>query len=35
VLRNGYRAEQPLEPDLQHARDALLAARHVAWFFPL
>lgn len=35
VLRQGYRAAQPLEPDLERARDALLAASHVAWFFPL
>jgi NAD(P)H dehydrogenase (quinone) len=31
ILRRGG---QPLEPDLLEARAALLAARHVAWFFP-
>lgn len=35
VLRGGYRGGQTLEPDLAHARDALLAAQHVAWFFPM
>jgi NAD(P)H dehydrogenase (quinone) len=35
VLRHGYREEQPLEPDLVQARDALLAADHVVFAFPL
>jgi NAD(P)H dehydrogenase (quinone) len=35
VLREGYRREQPLEPDLQDAREAFLAADHVVLVFPL
>jgi NAD(P)H dehydrogenase (quinone) len=35
VLRDGYRSAQPLEPDLQAARDALSAADHVVVVFPL
>ena len=35
VLRHGYRGEQPLEPDLVRAKDAIERAHHVAWFFPM
>ncbi|MFM2418222.1 MAG: hypothetical protein RL385_2945 [Pseudomonadota bacterium] len=35
VLRAGYAREQPLEPDLLRARDAIAAAQHVAFVFPL
>jgi NAD(P)H dehydrogenase (quinone) len=35
VLREGYRREQPLEPDLLDARAAFLAADHVVLIFPL
>lgn len=35
VLRKGHRSPQPLEPDLEKARAAIVQARHVAWFFPL
>jgi len=34
VLRSGHRGEQPLEPDLARAQQALRDAKHVAWFFP-
>jgi NAD(P)H dehydrogenase (quinone) len=34
VLRSGHRAEQPLEPDLVHARDAIERADHLVWVFP-
>jgi NAD(P)H dehydrogenase (quinone) len=34
ILRRGYAEPQPLEPDLQRAQAAILAAQHVAWFFP-
>lgn len=34
VLRHGYRAEQPLEPDLLAARAAIERADHLAWIFP-
>lgn len=34
VLRTGYEQTQPLEPDLQRAADAIVRAKHVAWFFP-
>jgi NAD(P)H dehydrogenase (quinone) len=33
VLRQGQ-PEQALEPDLLRARDAIVRAAHVAWFFP-
>lgn len=35
ILRGGYRTEQPLEPDLQAAYDALAASDHWVWIFPL
>ena len=35
VLREGYRHEQPLEPDLVAAREAFIAAGHVVLIFPL
>lgn len=35
VLREGYRREQPLEPDLIAARDAFRAADHLVFVFPL
>lgn len=34
VLRHGYRIEQPLEPDLVRAREAIERADHVVWVFP-
>lgn len=34
VLRHGYRAPQPLEPDLDRLRGLFEAADHVAWVFP-
>lgn len=33
-LRAGFSGQQQLEPDLQHAQEVLMAADHVAWFFP-
>ncbi len=35
VLREGFERVQPLEPDLQSAHDAILAADHVVIIFPL
>lgn len=35
ILRGGYREEQPLEPDLQAAYDALAASDHWVLIFPL
>ena len=35
VLREGYRREQPLEPDLLASRDAIRAADHLVFIFPL
>lgn len=35
ILREGYRKEQPLEPDLQSAYDALAASDHWVLIFPL
>ena len=35
ILRGGYREEQPLEPDLQAAYDALAASDHWVFVFPL
>lgn len=35
VLRGGYRKQQPLEPDLVRAKEAIERAQHVAWFFPM
>lgn len=35
VLREGYRRAQPLEPDLIAAREAMLAADHLVFVFPL
>lgn len=35
VLREGYRCEQALEPDLVAARQALLASDHLVFVFPL
>ncbi|MCB9641369.1 MAG: NAD(P)H-dependent oxidoreductase, partial [Myxococcales bacterium] len=34
VLRGGFRKGQALEPDLEEARTAILAARHVVWVYP-
>jgi NAD(P)H-dependent FMN reductase len=34
ILRHGYRAEQPLEPDLVRVRAAIERADHLAWVFP-
>jgi putative NADPH-quinone reductase len=35
ILRWGYRREQPLEPDLRRAYDALAACDHLVVIFPL
>jgi putative NADPH-quinone reductase len=35
VLHEGYRKEQPLEPDLRHAHEALAACDHLVLIFPL
>jgi NAD(P)H dehydrogenase (quinone) len=35
ILREGYRREQPLEPDLVSARRALFASDHLVYVFPL
>lgn len=35
VMRAGYRAPQPLEPDLQRVADALAACDHLVVVFPL
>ena len=35
ILREGYRREQPLEPDLVKAREAIRAADHLVFIFPL
>lgn len=35
VLREGYRREQPLEPDLAAARAAFVGCDHVVFIFPL
>jgi putative NADPH-quinone reductase len=35
ILREGYRQEQPLEPDLTHAYAALAACDHLVIVFPL
>jgi putative NADPH-quinone reductase len=35
ILREGYRKEQPLEPDLKAAYDALAASDHWVLIFPL
>jgi NAD(P)H dehydrogenase (quinone) len=35
ILRGGYREEQPLEPELQAAYDALAASDHWLFVFPL
>ena len=35
ILREGYRREQPLEPDLAHARDVLRASERLVFIFPL
>jgi NAD(P)H dehydrogenase (quinone) len=35
ILREGYRREQPLEPDLVAARQALQASDHLVFVFPL
>jgi putative NADPH-quinone reductase len=35
VLREGYRREQPLEPDLADARRAIFACDHLVLIFPL
>jgi putative NADPH-quinone reductase len=35
ILREGYRREQPLEPDLRAAYDALASCDHLVLIFPL
>ncbi len=35
ILREGYERIQPLEPDLQTAHDAIMAADHMILIFPL
>jgi len=35
VLHAGYRAVQPLEPDLQRVQRAIERASHLAWVFPI
>jgi putative NADPH-quinone reductase len=35
ILHEGYRREQPLEPDLVAAREAIHAADHLVFVFPL
>jgi NAD(P)H dehydrogenase (quinone) len=35
ILHEGYRREQPLEPDLVVAREAIRAADHLVFVFPL
>lgn len=35
VLRRGFREPQPLEPDLEKVRQAIEAADHVVWLFPI
>ncbi|MFA6267927.1 MAG: NAD(P)H-dependent oxidoreductase, partial [Pseudolabrys sp.] len=35
ILREGYRREQPLEPDLLSARAAFDGADHIVFVFPL
>ena len=35
ILREGYRREQPLEPDLVSARQALKSSDHLVFVFPL
>lgn len=35
ILREGYRREQPLEPDLVAAREAFVVCDHVVFIFPL
>lgn len=35
VLRGGYRTLQPLEPELRAAHDAIVAADHLVFIFPL
>jgi len=35
ILRRGYDGLQPLEPDLQAARDAIVSADHLVLIFPL
>lgn len=35
ILHEGFERPQPLEPDLQAARNALLAANHIVIIFPL
>jgi len=35
ILREGYRREQPLEPDLAAAREAFVACDHAVLVFPL
>ena len=35
ILRQGYRNEQPLEPDLREAYDRLAASNHWVFVFPL
>lgn len=35
ILHGGYVGSQPLEPDLQQAREAITAAQHLVWVYPL
>lgn len=34
VLRTGFREQQPLEPDLLHAKRSIEQATHLVWVFP-
>lgn len=35
ILYGGYQGEQPLEPDLVQARDAITWAQHLVWVYPI
>jgi len=35
ILRHGYRAQQPLEPALQEIQDAISAAQHLVFVYPI
>lgn len=35
ILHGGYQGSQPLEPDLAAAREAITAAQHLVWVYPL
>lgn len=34
ILRLGYNSHQALEPDLEKAKELILWAEHIAWFYP-